>query len=120
MSQPGSHRNPWLWNVFFRPLMVAVLEAVGKYEYAPKESFSAGELREVIEGTGLAVTRRTGILSLPGPFRMLDLVCSTRRIPTAGLLPLVIRPFDALETRFRWPGFFGYLIAMVPEKPVRA
>jgi SAM-dependent methyltransferase len=111
---------PHKWNVFCRPLMVAVLEAVGKYRYAPEKSFSAGELREVIEGAGLAVTSRTGILSLPGPFRMLDLFCYTRRIPTAGLLPLVIGPFDALETRFRWPGYFGYLIAMVAEKPVRA
>jgi len=65
------------------------------------------------------VTSRTGILSLPGAFRTLDLFCYTRRIPTAGLLPLVIRPFDALETRFRPPGCFGYRIAMVAEKPAR-
>jgi len=111
---------PHKWNLFFRPLLVAALDAVGRYKYAPEKSFSAGELRAVIEGAGLEVTNRTGILTLPGAFRMLDLFCYTRRIPTGGLLPLMIRPFDLLETRYRWPGQFGYLMAMVAEKPVRA
>jgi hypothetical protein len=30
---------------------------------------------------------------------------------------LLIRPFDFFETRYRWPGYFGYLLTMVAEKP---
>ncbi len=110
---------PHKWNIFLRPLMVAVLDLFGLYHYSPEKSFSAGELRRVIEGAGLAVRRRTGILTLPGVLRMLDLFLFTRRLPGAAAMRCVVRPFELLETRYRWPGAFGYLLTMVAEKPQR-
>ncbi len=108
---------PDKWNIFLRPLMVAVLDVFGMYHYSPEKSFSAGELRRVIEGAGLQVRSRTGILALPGFLRMADLFVFTRGLPGSGLMRSLIRPFDFLETRYRWPGYFGYLLTMVAEKP---
>ncbi|HEX7708795.1 MAG TPA: methyltransferase domain-containing protein [Thermoanaerobaculia bacterium] len=107
---------PYKWDIFLRPLLVAVLEAFDRYPYAPEKSFSARELRRDIEGIGLKVTRRTGILALPGVLRMADLFFYTRRIPLTGLLAPVIRAFEFAETRWRWPGNFGYLLTMVARK----
>ena len=108
---------PDKWNVFLRPLMVAVLDVFGMYHYSPEKSFGAGELRRVIEGAGLRVRTRTGILALPGLVRMADLFLHSRGLPGAALMRLLIRPFDFFETRYRWPGYFGYLLTMVAEKP---
>jgi SAM-dependent methyltransferase len=107
---------PYKWDIFLRPLLVAVLEAFNRYPYAPEKSFSARELRRDIEGIGLKVTRRTGILALPGVLRMADLFFYTRRIPLTGLLAPIIRAFEFAETRWRWPGNFGYLLTMVARK----
>jgi ubiquinone/menaquinone biosynthesis C-methylase UbiE len=107
---------PYKWDIFLRPLLVAVLEAFNAYPYAPEKSFSARELRRDIEAIGLKVTRRTGILALPGVLRMADLFFYTRRIPLTGLLAPIIRAFEFAETRWRWPGNFGYLLTMVARK----
>jgi len=108
---------PHKWNIFLRPVLVRILELVGKYAYSPEKSFGAGELRQVAERSGLRVVGRTGILTIPGIVRMADLFCFNRRIPLHRLSPLVLRPFEYLETRWAWPGHFGYLIALVVEKP---
>jgi SAM-dependent methyltransferase len=108
---------PHKWNLFLRPLMVWLLDRLGRYHYAPEKSFGAGELRRVVEQAGLAVRWRTGILTIPGILRMADLFFYTRGIPLYRLMPLVLRPFELLETRFRWPGRFGYLMALVADKP---
>jgi SAM-dependent methyltransferase len=108
---------PDKWNVFLRPLMVWILDAFGQYLYAPEKSFTAAELRRDIESTGLRVTERTGILTLPGFLRMADLFFYTRGIPLYRLTPLLLAPFQFLETRWRWPGRFGYLLTVVARKP---
>src|SRR5215203_44334 len=110
---------PHKWNLFLRPLMVWVLDAFGQYLYAPEKSFSAGELRRDVEGTGLRFVERTGILTLPGLLRMADLFLYTRGIPLYRLTPLLLAPFQYLETRWRWPGRFGYLLTVVADKPGR-
>ncbi len=108
---------PHKWNLFLRPLMVWVLDAFGQYLYAPEKSFSAGELRKDVEGTGLRVVERTGILTLPGVLRMADLFLYTRGIPLYRLTPLLLAPFQYLETHWRWPGRFGYLLTVIADKP---
>lgn len=110
---------PHKWNLFLRPLMVWVLDAFGQYLYAPEKSFSAGELRRDVEGTGLQVVERTGILTLPGVLRMADLFFYTRGVPLYRLTPLLLAPFQYLETRWRWPGRFGYLLTVIADKPAR-
>ncbi len=111
---------PHKWNLFLRPLMVELLARMGQYLYAPEKSFSSAELRRDLEGAGLRVVGRSGILTLPGLLRMADLYFFTRRIPLYRASPLFVAPFDFLETRFRWPGRFGYLMAMTVERPASA
>jgi len=108
---------PHKWNIFLRPALVAVMDLFGKYPYSPEKAFSAGELRRVVETAGLRVRHRTGILTVPGIIRMADLFCFRRNIAVQPLMRGILRPFDYLETRWEWPGVFGYLIALVAEKP---
>jgi SAM-dependent methyltransferase len=108
---------PHKWNLFLRPLMVWILDAFGQYLYAPEKSFSSGELRRDLEGAGLRPIARTGILTLPGFLRMADLFFYTRGIPLYRLTPLLLAPFQFLETRWRWPGRFGYLLTWIAAKP---
>jgi len=108
---------PARWNLFLRPQMVWLLDLFGQYLYSPEKSFTAGELRRDVESTGLQVIERTGILTLPGFLRMADLFFYTRSIPFYRLSPLWLAPFQFLETRFRWPGRFGYLLTAVATKP---
>jgi hypothetical protein len=42
----------------------------------------------------------------------------TRKIFVHRLIPIYLWPFDYIETRWAWPGFFGYLIAVVVEKQI--
>jgi SAM-dependent methyltransferase len=107
---------PHKWDLFLRPLMVRILDAFGQYLYAPEKAFSARELRRDVEGAGLEVVERTGILTLPGFVRMADLFFFTRRIPLYRLTPLFLAPFE-METRWRWPGRFGYLLTLIADKP---
>lgn len=108
---------PHKWNVFLRPLLVAVLTWLGKYPYAPEKSFGAGELRRLVEHCGLRVRVRTGILTLPGAVRMADLFLHRAGSRLQRLTALLIRPFEVLETRLAWTGRFGYLVVMVADKP---
>lgn len=107
---------PHRWNLFLRPLMVEILSRLGLYLYAPEKSFGAGELRRDLERVGLRVVGRSGILTLPGLMRMADLYFFTRRLPLHRLTGALAAPFAALETRFRWPGRFGYLMSMTAER----
>ncbi len=107
---------PHKWNLFLRPALVWLLDLVGQYAYSPEKAFSSPELRTVIERTGLTVRERTGILSIPGLLRLADVYCFTRGIGLYRLSPLALWPFEHLETRYRWPGRFGYLMAMVADK----
>ncbi len=107
---------PHKWNVFLRPVLVKLLDLSGNYAYAPEKSFSAHELRTAIENAGLKAHRRGGILAVPGALRMLDLFLFSRGVPGGRLLTPFFRVCSFFETRWRWPGFLGYLITMVAEK----
>jgi SAM-dependent methyltransferase len=108
---------PYKWDVGLRPLLVAALEAVGKYPYSPEKCFGAGELRGVIERAGLRFVRRTGILTFPGLLRMADLWLYTREVPLHHVTRWLVRPFEWLECEHAWAGRLGYLIAAVVDKP---
>lgn len=108
---------PHKWDIFLRPLLVQVLDLFGKYPYSPEKSFGFGELRGVVEGCGLKVLHRTGILAFPGIVRMAELFLYKRRVPLHRLAAPVLWPFERMEARWRWLGLFGYLIAMLAEKP---
>lgn len=107
---------PHKWNIFLRPLLVKALDLFGKYPYSPEKSFSYGELRRVVEKCGLRVRHRTGIMAFPGILRMAELFLYKRKIPLYRLARPLLWPFDRLESRWEWPGLFGYLIALVAEK----
>lgn len=107
---------PHKWNIFLRPLLVKALDLFGKYPYSPEKSFSYKELRRVVERSGLRARRRTGILAFPGGLRLAELFLYKRKNPLYRLSPLVLRPFEYLESRWAWLGFFGYLIVVVAEK----
>ena len=107
---------PHKWNIFLRPLLVAVLDYFGKYPYSPEKSFSAGELRRIMVNRGFTICRRTGILSIPGIIRMADIFFFRRGNPLCRITPLFLWPFEQLEVRWTWPGYFGYLLALVGQK----
>jgi SAM-dependent methyltransferase len=107
---------PHKWNLFLRPALVCLLDLVHRYPYSPEKSFSAGDLRRLVEGEGLRVLDRTGILTIPGIVRMIDLYCYRRGIALHRATRLFLRPFELVETRWRWPGRFGYLLALVVER----
>lgn len=108
---------PNKFDLFLRPLVVATLDLFGKYLYSPEKSFTPRELRGVIESTGLRVVERTGILTLPGFLRLADLFVFTRGLGMRRLMTWMVKPFEKLETGYRWPGRFGYLLTMVAVKP---
>ena len=51
---------------------------------------------------GFRVTAETGILLLPGGFRMLDLACHTWARPLSRLTGLADAPFQHLSQRVPW------------------
>lgn len=108
---------PRRYDIFLRPLIVAVLEWLGRYPYAPEKSFSRRALRKSIEKSGLKVRSTTGILIIPGFLRMLDLLLHTRRLPFAGITKPFIRLCEILEIRYPRTAHFGYLLAMIAQKP---
>ncbi len=108
---------PDRWNLFLRPLMVEIMTRLGAYLYAPEKSFSERELRGVVESAGFRVIERSGVLTIPGPVRMLDLFLHTRNIPAGPLQRALVAPWRFAE--LRWPalGRFGYLMALTVERP---
>jgi SAM-dependent methyltransferase len=108
---------PFRWDPFLRPVIAAGLSLVGKYPYAPERSFGAGELRRDLEGAGLEVLERTGILAVPGWLRMADLFCHRRRLPLRPLWRALAAPFEYCEARVRSLGRIGYLMAMIVRRP---
>ncbi len=110
---------PFKYDIFLRPLLVAVLEAIDKYPYAPEKSFTPSELKKDVSDSGLTVRDRTGILIVPGILRMADVFFHIHRIPLCWLTGALVKPFAWLEKKWRWPGNFGYLLTVVADKPVR-
>jgi SAM-dependent methyltransferase len=110
---------PYRWDPFLRPLLVTVLELLDRYPYAPEKSFSAGELRRDLEGAGLRVLQRTGILALPGILRLADLYFHRRGSRLDALTAALSVPFERCERRFQLARNLGYLMAMVVERPLQ-
>jgi SAM-dependent methyltransferase len=108
---------PNRWDPFLRPLLVALLELFDRYPYAPEKSFSARELRQDLEGAGLRVLLRSGILALPGILRLADLYCHRRSRRFDQLMAALSAPFERCERRFQVARNRGYLLAMVVERP---
>jgi SAM-dependent methyltransferase len=108
---------PYKWDPFLRPLLVRVLELLGRYPYAPEKAFGARELQRDIESAGLEVLDRTGILALPGALRMLDLFFLKHGVPLGGLTSALSAPFEFCESRFPAAARAGYLMAMVARRP---
>lgn len=109
---------PFKWDIFLRPIIVGVLDWFGKYPYSPEKSFGSGELRSLLESSGLSPIQRSGILMLPGIIRMAEIFLYRRGIGIHRWLKPLVIPFDWLENRYRWPGYLGYLIAYSAEKAV--
>ena len=107
---------PHKWDIFLRPLLVKVLDLFGKYLYAPEKSMASRELKSIVALSDLKVRCRTGILLMPGFVRMADLYFYTRRIPLYKLTPLLLWPFEQLESRWEWTRKLGYLLVVIAEK----
>lgn len=108
---------PNLLDPFLRPLLVAVLDRLGRYDYGMEKAYSHRGLRRLAEGAGFRVLAHSGILFLPGWLRMADLWLYTRRHPLARWTGAAVRPFAALYRRFPKVRRHGYLIAVLAEKP---
>jgi len=102
---------------FLRPVMVALLSALGLYAYGMEKSYTMGALRRMLEAAGFRVVGRSGILFMPGWLRMLDLLWHTRRSPWARLSGWMVQPFAWLYRRVPTLRRHGYLIAVAVEKP---
>ncbi|HWR98855.1 MAG TPA: class I SAM-dependent methyltransferase [Candidatus Methanoperedens sp.] len=102
---------------FLRPLLAAVLQALGLYAYGYEKSFSRRSLRGLLERTGLSVTAETAILFLPGWLRMLDLACHAWCRPLARVTGALVWPFVFLDRHVPAVRRHGYLLATVAVKP---
>lgn len=103
---------------FLRPLMVAVLNGLGRYDYGVEKSFTAHGLRRLLEDAGFRVLGYSGILFMPGWLRMADLWFHTRGSRLRSLTGALTRPFAALYRHVPAVRRHGYLIALSVEKPV--
>ena len=110
---------PNLLDPFLRPLLVAVLDRLGRYDYGLEKAFSANGLGRVLEAVGFRVIARSGILFMPGWLRMADLWLHVRGSSLARWTGALTRPFAALYRRSPWLRRHGYLIALLAEKPQR-
>ncbi len=101
---------------FLRPMLSAVLQAMGCYPYGYEKSYSRRSLRGMIERSGLRVTAETAILFLPGWLRMLDLACHTWCRPLARVTGALVRPFVLLDRHVPAVRKHGSLLATVAVK----
>jgi SAM-dependent methyltransferase len=108
---------PNRYDPFLRPLLSAVLQALGLYAYGYEKSFSRRSLRLMLERSGLKVTAETAILFLPGWLRMLDLACQSWCRPLARLTGALVWPFVLLDRHLPAVRRHGSLLATVAEKP---
>jgi SAM-dependent methyltransferase len=102
---------------FLRPLLAAVLQAVGLYAYGYEKSYSRRALRDMLERAGLQVAAETSILFIPGGLRMLDLACHSWCRPLSLLTAALVWPFVWLDRHVPAVRKHGYLLATVAIKP---
>jgi SAM-dependent methyltransferase len=104
---------PNRWDPFLRPLLAAVLQALGLYGYGYERSFSRRALRQMLEAAGLEVVAETGILFVPGWLRMADLALHSYFPRLAPLTTALLKPFSWLDGHVRAVRRHGYLLASV-------
>jgi SAM-dependent methyltransferase len=102
---------------FLRPLLVAMLHALGMYGYGYEKSYSRRGLRKMLERAGLSVVDETAILFIPGCLRMLDLACHTWCRPLTVVTGALVYPFVLLDRYVPAVRRHGYLLATVVTKP---
>lgn len=102
---------------FLRPLLVAVLDLFGAYPYSPEKSFTAGQLRRLLESSGFRVLDRTGIFFMPGLLRIVDVGLFRLQPRLCFLTRPLLALFEWFEARFQFLRERGYLIAYVVQKP---
>ena len=102
---------------FLRPVLAAMLQAVGLYAYGYEKSYSRGALRQMLERAGFVVSAETAILFMPGWLRMIDLACHAwcRRLTV--LTGAAVRPFVLLDRHVPAVRRHGYLLATIVVKP---
>jgi SAM-dependent methyltransferase len=110
---------PNRWDPFLRPLMSALLQAVGLYAYGVEKSYSRSTFRRMLEHAGFVVEHETAILFIPGWLRMLDLTCHTWCRPLAAVTGALVQPFVWLDEHVPAVRKHGYLLATVVSKPVQ-
>ena len=103
---------------FLRPLMVHLLNKLGRYSYGMEKSFTASGLRRLLESEGLHVTAVSGLHFMPGWLRMLHLLCHTRRPRLAKVTGWLVEPFRWVYRHVPAVRRHGYLIACIATKPI--
>jgi SAM-dependent methyltransferase len=103
-------------DLFLRPLLAAVMQALGVYAYGFEKSYSRRALREMLERAGLTVLDETAILFMPGWLRMLDLACHSWCRPLAIITGACVWPFVFLDRHVPAVRKHGYLLATVVIK----
>jgi len=104
---------------FLRPLLVAVLQAIGFCAYGDEKSYSRRALRDMLEQAGFRVVAETSILFMPGWLRMLDLACHSWCRPLSTLTAALVWPFIFIDRHVPAVRRHGYLLATVVTKPGR-
>jgi exosortase/archaeosortase family protein len=102
---------------FLRPALVAVLSALGLYDYGLEKSYSKRGLRRLLEEAGFDVVATDGILFIPGWLRMLDLLVHTRCPALDPFMACAIRPFVWMDRQFPGVRRHGYLLVAVADRP---
>jgi SAM-dependent methyltransferase len=102
---------------FLRPLLVAILQAVGLYAYGYEKSYSRRRVRHMLQRAGLNVGAESSILFIPGGLRMLDLACYVWCRPLSMVTTWLISPFVWLDRHVLAVRKHGYLLATVAIKP---
>ncbi|MDR7521795.1 MAG: class I SAM-dependent methyltransferase [Armatimonadota bacterium] len=102
---------------FLRPLLVSLLQVLGRYPYGSERAFTPAALRRLLTDAGFRVTALSGILFMPGWLRIADLWCHLRVARLARLTGWLVRPFAWAYRRFPALRRHGYLLACVVVKP---
>ena len=101
---------------FLRPLLVAVMQALGVYAYGVEKSYSRRALSQMLEAAGLVVVAETAILFIPGWVRMADLACHSWCRPLTAITAAGVWPFAWLDRHVPAVRRHGYLLATVVTK----
>jgi len=102
---------------FFRPIMVWILDLMGKYPYSPEQSFTRRELQMLLRWAGFRIKGGSGVLFMPGILRITDLIFYTRLKPLTAITNILLKPFEFMERKYSWARENAYLIASYVEKP---